>query len=75
MSHRDSILRALHSRYVAQRNEALTDLEVYLDNPVGVGEHPEIVDAAASRFEKYEAAESRLELLEKVFPELGICEE
>jgi len=38
------LINALKLRYEAQKMEAIATLEVYLKNPVGIGEHPQIVD-------------------------------
>jgi|TARA_B110000902_G_C14184465_1_gene541783 hypothetical protein len=35
---------ALSAKYKAKRLEALATLEVYMENPVGIGEHPQILD-------------------------------
>tara|TARA_R110000824_G_scaffold7457_4_gene33343 strand:+ start:892 stop:1029 length:138 start_codon:yes stop_codon:yes gene_type:complete len=38
---RDSLLKALEVRYEAQIAEAEAILEIYLENSVGIGEHPQ----------------------------------
>jgi hypothetical protein len=38
------LINALKLRYEAQKMEAIATLEVYLKNPVGIGEHPQIVE-------------------------------
>jgi len=38
------LINALKLRYEAQKMEAIATLEIYLKNPVGIGEHPQIVD-------------------------------
>ena len=40
MKHINSIL----TQYVGRRDEALADLQVYIENPVGIGEHGDIGD-------------------------------
>jgi len=40
---RDKILDALEAIYTANKKEAEVELEVYLNNTVGVGEHPHVV--------------------------------
>lgn len=37
-------LNAAQSRFTTQRLEALARLELYFNNPAGVGEHPQVVD-------------------------------
>lgn len=38
------LINALKLKYEAQKMEAIATLEVYLKNPVGIGEHPQIVE-------------------------------
>ena len=38
------LINALKLRYEAQKIEAIATLEIYLKNPVGIGEHPQIID-------------------------------
>tara|TARA_Y100000389_G_scaffold102686_1_gene99525 strand:+ start:1544 stop:1789 length:246 start_codon:yes stop_codon:yes gene_type:complete len=35
---------ALKAKYSAKRLEALATLEVYMENSMGIGEHPQILD-------------------------------
>lgn len=37
------IIDALQAKYIANKLEAIANLQNYLSNPVGVGEHPNIV--------------------------------
>ena len=37
------ILQALNAKYVAQRLEAIANLNNYLANPAGIGEHPNLI--------------------------------
>ena len=43
------------------------NLSVYLSNPVGIGEHPDIVEAMRGELSKLAAAEEELETLSKHF--------
>lgn len=38
------LINALKLKYEAQKMEAIATLEVYLKNPVGIGEHPQIIE-------------------------------
>ena len=38
------LYEALKSQFEAQRTKALATITVYLTNPVGIGEHPQILD-------------------------------
>jgi hypothetical protein len=58
-------LRALKSRYNAQKDEAFATLEVYLGNSVGIGEHPQIIDEMDKLIKTIAEADGCLEVLNK----------
>ena len=62
---RDKLRTALVSKYQAQKDEALATLEVYYNNPTGIGEHPQIVDEMSKLVEKLGNADGCLEILNK----------
>ena len=41
---RDAIIQALEDRYNAQISEADATIKIYLEKPVGIGEHPQHID-------------------------------
>lgn len=43
--------------------EAEANIAVYMNNPAGIGEHPDIVDAIDSQVAKYAEAEEKLQAL------------
>ncbi len=59
-----AILTALEARYEAQIAEADATVKIYLENPVGIGEHPQHIDEVDKQFEKIAAAEEKLKVLE-----------
>ena len=52
-----AILTALEARYEAQIAEADATVKIYLENSVGIGEHPQHIDEVDKQFEKIAAAE------------------
>ena len=54
---REAILTALEDRYNAQISEADATLKIYLENSVGIGEHPQHIDEVDKQFEKIANAE------------------
>ncbi len=44
-----------------------TNIEVYLNNPAGIGEHSDVTEAIIEELDKLAAADDRLEMLEKYF--------
>ena len=43
-SEREQYLQALEDRYNAQISEADATIKIYLENSVGIGEHPQHID-------------------------------
>ena len=62
---RQVILDALEKRYEAQISEAEATLKIYLENSVGIGEHPQHIDEADKLIEKIAHAEEKLQILKE----------
>jgi hypothetical protein len=60
-------LKAIIKKLEGERDEHLADLEVYLTNPVGVGEHPGIGEVIQQKVEKIESLDSQIECINKYF--------
>ena len=60
---RQAIIEALEKRYEAQIAEADATLKIYLDNSVGIGEHPQHVDECDKLIAKVAEAEEKLRAL------------
>ena len=58
-----SLIKALRRKYKGQMAEAEANIAVYMNNPAGIGEHPDIVDAIDSQVAKYAVAEEKLQAL------------
>jgi|TARA_B100000287_G_scaffold235769_1_gene222012 hypothetical protein len=59
---REIIINALRLKYKGVMAEAQANIEIYLENPAGIGEHPEVLAAIDSELHKL--AEARDKLLE-----------
>ena len=59
------ILAALVKKYEAEMAAAEANIEVYMDNPVGIGEHPDLVAAVASEMSKLATARDKLNTLKE----------
>jgi len=46
--------------------EARVNIAVYMTNPAGIGEHPEIVEAIDSQIAKFAEAQEKLEALDDI---------
>jgi len=57
----EKVLReALIIKYEGEIAEAKANISVYLKNPVGIGEHPDVIQAIDSQVEKMAHAEEKL---------------
>ena len=58
------LLDALEARYEPQIAEADAIIKIYLENSVGIGEHPQHIEEIDKLFDKIATAQERLEVLE-----------
>jgi hypothetical protein len=63
MEIRRVIVEALEKRYEAQIAEADATLKIYLENSVGIGEHPQHLDECDKLIAKVAEAEEKLRAL------------
>jgi hypothetical protein len=59
-----AILDALEDRYTAQISEADATIKIYLENSVGIGEHPQHIDEIDKQFQKIADAQEKLKVIE-----------
>ena len=59
-----AILDALEARYDAQIAEADATIKIYLENSVGIGEHPQHIDEIDKQFQKIADAQEKLQAIE-----------
>jgi len=62
---KDKIVEALRAKYFGEMKEAEANIEIYLANPVGIGEHPEILDAIDSQVARLAEAQEKFQALEE----------
>ena len=68
---RRAILDALRARYEAEIAEADATANIYLENSVGIGEHPQHIEEVNKQIEKIANAKEKLDVLEEFEPEKG----
>ena len=68
---RRAILDALRARYEAEIAEADATANIYLDNSVGIGEHPQHLEEVNKQVEKIANAKEKLDVLDEFEPEKG----
>ena len=61
------MIDALRKMYEAEIAHAKANVEVYLNNPAGIGEHPDLVSAVDEQIDKMAHAEDKLEILKKYY--------
>ena len=64
MSKRPAMLASLRARYEADIAEADTTINIYLDNPVAIGEHPQHLEEVDKLLNKIAEAKDKMEALE-----------
>mgnify|MGYP003112536074 FL=1 len=62
---KQAILNALEKRYQAQISEADATINIYLNNSVGIGEHPQHIDEIDKLVDKIANAEEKLKILKE----------
>ena len=68
---RRAILEALRARYEAEIAEADATANIYLENSVGIGEHPQHIEEVNKLKDKIANAKEKLEVLDEFEPEKG----
>tara|TARA_R100001377_G_scaffold34927_1_gene19252 strand:+ start:555 stop:800 length:246 start_codon:yes stop_codon:yes gene_type:complete len=62
---RDLIINALKTKLVGQMNGHIANIEVMVTHPVGVGDHPTIIDTIDKELGALEHANGKLNVLVK----------
>ena len=63
------LVQALKSKYSADFKMHKANLDIYLNNPVGIGEHPQHFEEMDKLVESMTAARDKLEVLDKEYPD------
>ena len=64
-----NMIIALRKMYEAEIAHAQANIDVYLNSPVGIGDHPALVSAVDEQIDKMAHAEDKLEILKKYYGE------
>ena len=64
---RPLLLDSVRAQAVGNIAKAKANIEVYLHNPVGIGEHPDVVAAIQEQLDIIAHEEERIEVLDKHF--------
>ena len=63
------LVQALKSKYSADFEMHKANLDIYLNNPVGIGEHPQHFEEMDKLVELMTSARDKLEVLDKEYPD------
>ena len=61
------IYQAVKGHYTAERDKAIANIRIHVENPVGVGEHPKIVEDVIALVHQASEADDSLMMLDKIF--------
>jgi len=60
------IYEAVLSHFVAERDKAVANIRLHTDNPVGVGEHPKIIEDVIGLVHKAAEAQDAINMFQKI---------
>tara|TARA_R100001510_G_C7527012_1_gene120076 strand:- start:275 stop:478 length:204 start_codon:yes stop_codon:yes gene_type:complete len=64
---RREMLEALKALAIGNIKKSKMNIEIYLKNPVGIGEHPDVLGAIQDQIDLIAKEEERLEVINKYF--------
>jgi|TARA_B100000902_G_scaffold18292_1_gene21914 hypothetical protein len=64
---RNEILTALRTDAEGNIQKARLNIEIYLKNPVGIGEHPDVLGAIQEQLDIIAHEQERIDMLQKYF--------
>ena len=66
---KEQLVHALKTKYDADYQMHKANLDIYLNNPVGIGEHPQHFEEMDKLVESMTAASDKLEVLNEEYPD------
>tara|TARA_R110000787_G_scaffold140271_1_gene253801 strand:- start:502 stop:711 length:210 start_codon:yes stop_codon:yes gene_type:complete len=60
------IYDAVRGHFVSEKNKAVANIKLHTGNPVGVGEHPKIIEDIIKLVHKASEAQDSIEMLDKI---------
>ena len=64
---REKLLKAVNSHAQGHIDKHVANIEVYLANPAGIGEHSDIIEAIEIELEEIAKYQDQLDIVEKYF--------
>ena len=65
--HQENILDALSHKFEGEIEYHKTNILVYLNNPVGIGEHPDVLGAIETEIQKMSECKEKLEVVKQFY--------
>jgi|TARA_R110002012_G_scaffold295312_1_gene491783 hypothetical protein len=62
------ILQSIKKEYEGKKEQEIYDLQVYLTNSVGVGEHSDISKEIKNKIQNIEKLDAQIDTIDKYFP-------
>jgi len=63
----ETIVEALILKAESEKEVAMANVAIYLNNPAGIGEHPGILEAVEEQIEKIAEANDKIDALREVW--------
>ena len=63
------MLNALKKKYEAEVDVAKATIEIYLDKPVGIGEHPQFAEEIDKQLSAITCASDKIKAIDKYYPD------
>ena len=62
------ILDALKKKYEAEVDIAKATIQIYIDKPVGIGEHPQFAEEIDNQLDAISCASDKIKVIDKHYP-------
>ena len=64
----NEIVNALAAKFNADKLKAFANLQNYMNNPAGIGEHPDIITECEKLIDEIALADGKIEALQQLLP-------
>ena len=70
MKLQQQVVQSLFCKYEAQKQEAKVEIMLYFENPVGVADHPNLIETLDGLIKKYNEADEMIKGLQNLVGEV-----
>lgn len=60
-------IQSIFNQYMGLRDQSRADLEIYLTNPIGVGDHSDIGEEIKKKISEIDKYDSKIETMKRLF--------